>query len=468
MEPTSQPIDSVIESSSDDGKITPKPRGKVSRPLATRAPAATHEPGSHPANALTALADGRSIALPGPGGAGIPPLRRLADSVAARRPMLAQGFAGMRFALGVYLATRLLLIVVASINGPLRGWPFLNELTNWDGFWYRSVANIGYPGYVSHWQTNLGFFPLYPLSMKALSYVFFWAPYGRIGAITVAGLFISLIGGFVTAVLVQRMASEWWDAAAGRRAVLLFCLFPGSVIFSMVYAEGLAIPLAAGCIYALSHRRWVLAGLLAGINTAVEPEAFVLIVVCAVSALLELRRQGWSIRAAAPSFAAPFLSVFGGLSFGAYLWGHTGSPFASFIAQRDGWGEHTNLLALVHDATKLSSQWTWSNLAEPNVNLNLVVGLVGAVLMLAMIVLMFIQRRRVPIEAILWSLGIAFLTLTSANIPPNPRLLITAFPLLMVAAYYIRGWWFKALLVVNGGLLAGLSALTFVGLTLRP
>jgi hypothetical protein len=404
----------------------------------------------------------------GAGAVAAQPLRRLTEALSTRRLTLASAFAGMRFALVVYLATRLLLIVVASVNGPLRNTPFLNELTNWDGFWYRSVANIGYPGYVSHWQTNLGFFPLYPLSMKGLSYLFLWAPYGTIGAITVAGLFINLVGGFVTTVLVQRMATEWWDADAGRRAVLLFCLFPGSVIFSMVYAEGLAIPLAAGCIYALSHRRWVLAGVLAGINTAVEPEAFVLVIACAVCALAELRRQGWNLRASASSFAAPFLSVWGGVGFGAYLWGHTGSPFASFIAQHDGWGEHTNALALIHDANKLAGQWTWSNLAEPGVNLNLLVGLIGAVLMLAMIVLMFIQRRRVPIAAIVWSLGIAFLTLTSANIPPNPRLLITAFPLLMVAAYYIRGWSFKIVLGINGVLLIGLSALTFVGLTLRP
>ena len=83
--------------------------------------------------------------------------------------------------------------------------------------------------------------------MRGLSYLLEWStPYGRIGAITVAGILISTVGGFVTTVLVQRMSTEWWDEAAGRRAVLLFCLFPGSVIFSMVYAEGIAIPLAAG------------------------------------------------------------------------------------------------------------------------------------------------------------------------------------------------------------------------------
>jgi hypothetical protein len=424
----------------------------------------------HPADALTALQEsGQDVVLPGPGTAGTRPPRRVTEAVAARWPTLARAFAGIRFALLVYLATRVLLIVVAVINQQPPTWPVLNELSNWDGFWYRSIAHIGYPGYVSHWQTNLGFFPLYPLAMRGFSYLLLWAtPYGSIGAITVAGIVISTIGGFLTVVLVQRMATEWWDAKVARRAVLLFCLFPGSVVFSMIYAEGLAIPLAAGCIYALTHRRWVLAGVLAGIATAVEPEAFVLVVICGVSALLELRRQGWHLKPAARSFLAPFLSVFGGIAFAAYLWGHTGSPFASFIAQRDGWGEHTNVLALVHDATKLSSEWTWSNLAEPTVNLNLVVGLVGAVLMIAMIVGMFLQRRRVPVEAILWSLGIAFLTLTSANIPPNPRLLITAFPLLMVAAYYLRGWTFRIVLVINGILLAGLSTLTFIGLTLRP
>lgn len=380
----------------------------------------------------------------------------------------------VRFALTVYFSTRVLLLVVALINGALRHVPLTMELANWDGLWFRSVANFGsvlggYPHYISTLQTNLGFFPLYPLSMRGLSYLLPWTTaYGRIGAITVAGILISTIGGAVTMIVVQRMATDWWDEAAGRRAVLLLCLFPGSVIFSMVYAEGMAIPLAAGCLYALQKRRWVLAGVLAGISTAVEPEAFVLIPACAVSALFELRRQGWSLRRAARAFWAPFLSVWGAVGFGAFLWAWTGSPFASFIAQHDGWHEKTSVLALWHDATTLADQWTWSNLAEPKVNLNLVVGLIGAVLLIVMLVLMLKQWRVISSGAIVWTLGIAFITLTSWNIAPNPRLLITAFPALMALAYYLKGRWFTIVLWVNGFLLIGLSALTFVGLTLRP
>jgi hypothetical protein len=58
--------------------------------------------------------------------------------------------------------------------------------------------------------------------------------------------------------------------------------------------------------------------------------------------------------------------------------------------------------------------------------------------------------------------------MTSEYVPPMPRLLITAFPAVIVLARYLRGRAFTALLLVNGIALAGLSALTFVGTTLRP
>ena len=399
---------------------------------------------------------------------------RLPGGNAAEPGRFATAFASVKFALTVYLGTRVLLLVVAIVNGALRHTPLIQELSNWDGQWYRSVANFGtplggYPHALSHLQTNLGFFPGYPLAMRGLSVLLWWStPYGRIGAITVAGLLISTIGGFVTTVLVQRMATEWWDEAAGRRAVLLFCLFPGSVIFSMVYAEGIAIPLAAGSIFALTKRRWVLAGVLAGIGTAIEPELLILVVVCVVSALKEFRRRRWSFRAAKRSLWAPFLSVWGAAGFGVFLWAWTGNPLASFIAQHDGWHERTSPFALIHDASVLAGQISFTNLNEPRVNLNLLIGLIGAVLLIIALVLMLLQWRAIPIEAIVWTLGITYFTFTSWNIAPNPRLLITAFPAIMVTAYYLRGKWFLLALWINGVLLAGLSAITFVGVALRP
>jgi hypothetical protein len=374
-----------------------------------------------------------------------------------------------RFAITVYLATRLLLLVVALVNGTLRHHAFTHELSQWDGLWYRMVANHGYPTHVIHVQSTLGFFPLYPLLMWVVSHAFVvpLAHYEILSS-TVAGLIVSGIGGLVATVLVQRLAAGWWGEPAGRRAALLYCVFPGSVVFSMVYSEGLLLPLAAGCLLALEQRRWIVAGLCAGFATATEPDSLVLILVCAVAALLELRRQGWSVRRAWRAFLAPLLSLTGVGAFAIFLWRWTGHPTATFTAQHYGWKEKTDPFALIHLATRLGHQLHISHFNVPTINLNNPVGLVGAVILIGGIVLLLRRPGRIPLPALIWTLGIAFLACTSEYVPPNPRLLITAWPAIIVYARYIQGRRFALLIGVMTLLLIELSALTFVGVTLRP
>jgi len=381
------------------------------------------------------------------------------------RERAAAAISSARFALIVYLSTRALLMVVAVVNGTLRHHAFTHELSQWDGLWYRELADHGYPTHVVHEQSTLGFFPLFPLVVWAVSHTFVVPiAHYEILSTTVAGVIVSGIGGLIATVLVGKLAESWWGEQASRRAILLFCLFPGSVVFSMVYAEGLMIPLAAGCILALQRRRWVLAGALAGLATAAEPQALVLVLVCAVSAALEVRRNRSHLRA----LLAPALSLVGAASFAAFLWIWTGSPFASLIAQRDGWSEKTDPLALVHLTEQLGDQISLHHFNHPTIDLNLVVGLGGAILLIGLLVLVLRNRREMSIEAIVYTLGIAWLGMTSEYVPPMPRLLITAFPAVIVVARYVRGRPFTALLWVNGIALAGLSALTFVGTTLRP
>jgi hypothetical protein len=374
-----------------------------------------------------------------------------------------------RFAIGVYLATRALLLLVAFVNGTLRHHAFTHELSQWDGLWYRMLADHGYPTHVTHVQSTLGFFPLYPLLVWAVSHAFVVPiAHWNILSTTIAGVIVSGVGGVITTVLVQRLAAGWWGERTGRKAVLIFCLYPGSVVFSMVYAEGVMLALVAGCILALQRRRWVLAGVLAAFATATEPEAIVLVLVCAVSAGLEFRRRGLTNREALKSLVAPALSVVGVGTFGAFLWLWTGSPFASLIAQRDGWSEKTNVFALGDLANALGNEISFSHFNHPTINLNLVVGLIGAVVLIVMLALVVRNHREMSAEAIVWTFGISWLALTSEYTPPMPRLVITAFPAVIVLARYVHGKWWTALLWVNGVLLVGLSALTFVGTTLRP
>jgi hypothetical protein len=405
-------------------------------------------------------------------------LRRTEIAERFRQSGLSPALARWRLAILVYLGSRVLLLLVAILDGTLRHHALLNELANWDGLWYRWLANMGYPHHVvhcclgngeTHAQSTLGFFPLYPLVIWTVARpVMLVTGHSAIYSITLAGVVVSTIGGLVCTVLVQELARGWWGESAGRRAAVLFCLFPGSVVFSMVYAEGIALPLAAGCILALQRRRWTLAGVLAGLATATTAQSLVLIPVCAISAGLELRRRGWGDRAARRSLLAPLLSLTGVVAVGAFLWAWAGTPFAISQSQRIGWREKTDPLALIHLFNRLANQISFSHFNHPTINLNLVVGLAGAILLLVLLVLMWRVRRTISVEAIAWTLGISVLGVTSEYVPPNPRMLITVFPAVIVLAYYLKGKAFGVLAGVNAALLAGLSYLTFVGITLRP
>jgi len=374
-----------------------------------------------------------------------------------------------RMAIFAYLGTRALLLLVATANG-VNDHSVLNQFTHWDGIWYARLAEHGYPRYVAHSPTTLGFFPLYPIVIWALGHVVVWGTADPLlRGIQYAGVFVSVLGGLVATVLVQKLATGWWEEASGRRAAILFAVFPGSVVFSMVYAEGIFIPLAIGTILALERRRWLAAGLLAGLAAATEPEALILVLVCAVSAGLELRRRGWRDPAARRSLLAPLLCVAGGVALLSYLWAWAGSPFATLIAQHDGWHEHSDPLALVHLVTRLSSQISFTHFNHPTINLNLVSGLLGAIALFAMLTLMWRSRREMSVEAIVWTLGISFVALTAAYpFSANPRVLITAFPAVMVVGRYVSGRRFALLAATSCAGLAGLGLLTFVGKTLRP
>ncbi len=358
----------------------------------------------------------------------------------------------LRFPVLVYLSTRVLLIGVAVGVAAATGHPLASTFGHWDGVWYSRLALGGYPDHPVHHPSVLGFFPLFPMTMWVLMHAFG-------SSAVLAGTVISGIGGLVATVLVQKLATGWWGEDSGRRAAVLFCLFPGSVVFSMVYSEGLLIPLAAGCLLALGHRRWLLAGALAGIATASAATAAALIVVCAIAAFRSKERR---------AVVAPVLSLTGIAAFAVFLWQWTGTPFASLIAQRDGWHERLDPIAIVHQGQLFASQLDKLNFSHPVLDLNPLAAMLGTVVLVLGIALLVRPPRQVSVEALAWTVLVGALALFSEHVGSNARMLITAFPAVIVFAYRLRGRSYWALLAVNGLLLVAMSALTFTGHSLTP
>ncbi len=351
----------------------------------------------------------------------------------------------------IFLASRAGVLLVAWAVAYDEHVPVLSLLNRWDSYWYELTAAHGYPAVIptgsgNAAQSSLGFFPLFPLAIRATS-----AATGL--GTRDAGLAFGFVAGLAGALLVWWLLCSVYGGPAADRGTALIFASPGAYVLSMVYSETLLIPLVAGCLLALGHRRWVLAGVLAAATTAVDPVGVAIVVPCAIAAWLAIA-DGRQWRA----IAAPLLSPLGVIAFFAYLWAHTGTPFAWFISQRRGWepgrlgsGIWNGLLVVRGD-----------HLTVPPYTVK-AAGFVVAMVLLAI----FLATRRPGI----WT-GYVVAVLAFAFLSPivgfTPRVLLRAFPMLGVVAARLRPGWFEALLVVSVLAMAAAAALSLGSLGLAP
>jgi mannosyltransferase PIG-V len=380
----------------------------------------------------------------------------------------------------IYLAARAAVLIAAVLLDALGHHNLQGELLHWDGLWYRDVADNGYPRHIAHpyHQDNLGFFPLYPVTIWMGEHVLQVLGFSsQIWRASVAAVFIAGVGGWIATVFVHRLTEGWWDRPTARRATALFVVFPGAVVFSMGYSEGLLLPLTAVCIWALERRRWVLAGAMAAFGTAVQPVGLALGAICGICALRELWVGGLSgghlgralrSRGFRMSVLTTAMSGIGVGSFMGFLWAWTGDPLANLYAQHHGWSEKTDPFALVHLVTREVPRFDPNHFNHPWIDLNDVSGFLGAILMAYELWLLWRYRHELTLPAISWTLIITFLAFTSEYVPPNPRMQITAFPMLVLLARRVRRQGFALILFLNSFLLIGMGLLTFYKHVLRP
>jgi Gpi18-like mannosyltransferase len=193
-----------------------------------------------------------------------PPSHRSADTVNARERILR----AIRFCLlsfvGLRIAMVLIGIVGVSLFPPLPevgvpGWPaapvdpgWQNAFTAWERFdalWFLRIAEGGY----RLRDGSAAFFPLYPLAIRALSFVLGGHP---LAAATIVSNTTFLGGLVVTYLLTTSELSE----RTARTTVLLLCLFPTAHFFLMPYSESLFFLLSVTALWGARRRKWAVAG----------------------------------------------------------------------------------------------------------------------------------------------------------------------------------------------------------------
>ncbi|MEA2314392.1 MAG: hypothetical protein QOI03_1084 [Solirubrobacteraceae bacterium] len=125
----------------------------------------------------------------------------------------------------------------------------------WDGGFYLSIAAHNY-----HTDALSAFFPLYPLTIRAVGFVS--------GSLLVAGIAVSLASFAVALYLLHRLVTIELGREHAQTAVLVLAFFPTAMFFSVVYPEALLVALTIGAVYAARTGHWAIACILGALSSA--------------------------------------------------------------------------------------------------------------------------------------------------------------------------------------------------------
>ncbi|HXZ61342.1 MAG TPA: glycosyltransferase family 39 protein, partial [Acidimicrobiales bacterium] len=288
------------------------------------------------------------------------------------------------------------------------------------------------------------FFPGFPLVVRSLATV--------TGLRLIdAALLAAFVFGLTSALAIWLAVHELFGPRLADRTVLLYVCCPTAYVLSMAYTEGLFLTAAALCLYAISRRAWVGAGLCACVAGLTRNAGIVVVLAVAVTAL----PAAWQGRRLRPLIGAA-LAPLGLVSFMAYGWSMVGTPLAFVSAERFWHGQHfvwftTPVVALL--AALGQGPFGASFVPDALAAGALVFGFLGLWWLDRMGrepgVLLDDGRSSVPAAWWVYTVGALLVAYSAYFTDSIPRYTMAAFPLFAALAWRVRD---RALWVVAAGM----------------
>lgn len=222
------------------------------------------------------------------------------------------------------------LIVIDSVSDPnfnsLIGWgrSGWERFANWDGYWYGSIATVGYEYADDNDPHSIAFFPLYPLITRGLMSLGISFP--------VAGTIVNNLAFLGALLVLYNWVKERQGISAARWATAVLAWCPFSLYGTVTYTEGLFLFLSTLSLQAFDRKHHIKAGIFGALTTATRITGVAL---CPAFLLV-----AWKERRPATAYAAAIVTTSGLLLFIIYCAINFGEPLAFLHAQR-GWHAHT-------------------------------------------------------------------------------------------------------------------------------
>jgi hypothetical protein len=234
-------------------------------------------------------------------------------------------------------------------------------LTQWDSHWYLGIVRRGYQfvGFdkIAYEQSNVAFFPGYPLAVAIMSRLLGVEP--ELGLYLTAQLFCWLMWIYLFLFYRRWQIPTLWQVLAS----LIILVYPSSFYLVVGYSESLFVASLLGFFYWSMDLNSLRAALLAGAHgLAMSATRIVGLPV----ALLPLLRLGEGARRWFWTAGAAVLALLGGLSFFLYCQLRFGRWDLYIEMQRYFTGVQANYQALFQASTYVLSPERWQVLLSPS------------------------------------------------------------------------------------------------------
>jgi hypothetical protein len=150
--------------------------------------------------------------------------------------------------------------------------------------------------------------------------------------------------------------------------------------------------------------------------------------------------------------AAPVLSPLGIVAWMGYLWAHTGSPFIWSKAEK-AWDDSFDPFTLI-------KRYFFHEVTHTGAHLPRFLPAAGALFCLGALVLLW--KAKPPATFIVYSVVVVVFAASSKIVGLRPRLVETAFPLVLVFGYWLKDSIYAVVVACSGVVLGGLLMPTLV------
>ena len=242
----------------------------------------------------------------------------------------------VRYLLCLFLSTRIILTLI-FITSSFIMYPSIKVASNssysllrvwgtWDTGWYMNIVQNWYPSVIKVGASNFGFFPLYPIMIKLLSFI--------VQDYFISGIIISNLCLILSCFLIYKIVRLDEDEETSMRSIKYLFFFPAAFILSAVFSESLLLVLFLACFYYSQKEKWAYVGIFGFFAALTKPYGFFII----IPLLYEYAKsKGFRIKNVRLDILYLLLIPMGIALFSLYCYYLTGDYLAFVHVKQSGW-----------------------------------------------------------------------------------------------------------------------------------